>query len=227
MSADLRQLETGSSIPPERGLPPVLGVILLALLAAHAARIMAPEDFQIWLVRTVAVHPLQFDPGTAESFSSPWGALLQLAGSALLHANWVHVGLNAACLLQAGVPVARILGEGRSGGGRFVLVFFGSAIAGSLAYVVWNWGSPSEALGASGAVCGVFGAYFVTLKGDWRASLADRQVRAGVAVFLLVNVVLVAIIRMIGVLPIAWEAHLGGFLGGAALGALLRRRRLA
>lgn len=224
MSTGIRQSETGSTIPPERGLPPVLGFMIAALLAAHAARIMAPTDVQMWLVRTIAVHPLQFDAGRGEGFSSPWGAMLQLAGSAFLHANWAHVALNAACLLQAGVPVSRVLGEGHSGGGKFIVVFFGSAIAGSLAYVAWNWGSPIEALGASGAACGVFGAYFVTLRGNWRASLADRQVRSGVAVFLLVNVVLVAAMRMMGFLPIAWEAHLGGFLAGAALGALLRRR---
>lgn len=224
MSAGLGQSEPAAPAPSERGLPPIVGWILFALVAAHVARLMAPMDTQLWAVRTFAVHPLQYDPESGEGFSSVWGPLLQLAGSALIHFNWLHLALNAACVLQAGVPVARVLGEGRSGGGRFLLVFFGSAVAGSVAYIALNWASPIEAFGASGAACGVFGAYFLTARGDWRASLADPQIRAGIAVFLGVNVVLVAALRVIGVLPIAWEAHLGGFVAGAVLAALLRRR---
>jgi membrane associated rhomboid family serine protease len=209
--------------PSERGLPPIVGWVLLALVVAHLARILAPADAQIWAVRTFAVHPVRYDPANAEGFSSLWGPVLQLAGSAMIHLNWLHLLLNAACVLQAGVPVARGLGEGRSGGGRFLLVFFGSGVAGSLAYVALNWGSPVEAFGASGAACGVFGAYFLTARGGWRASLADPQIRAGVAVFLGINVVLVGALRVFGLLPIAWEAHLGGFLAGAVLAVLLRR----
>lgn len=224
MNAEIGQSEPVTPTPSERGLPPIVGLVLVALVAAHVARIVAPIETQLWAVRTFAVNPLQFDPASGEGFSAPLQPLFQLAGSALLHFNWVHLALNAACLLQAGVPVARALGEGRSGGGRFLLLFFGSAIAGSLAYVALNWASPTEAFGASGAACGVFGAYFLTDRGDWRRSLADPQIQAGAAVFLGVNVVLVGVLRVFGVLPIAWEAHLGGFLAGAVLAALLRPR---
>jgi membrane associated rhomboid family serine protease len=36
-------------------------------------------------------------------------------------------------------------------------------------------------------------------------------------VFLAVNVALAALARFTGVLPIAWEAHLGGFVAGVLL----------
>jgi membrane associated rhomboid family serine protease len=44
--------------------------------------------------------------------------------------------------------------------------------------------------------------------------------RAG-AYFLAANVGLAAVARMSGVLPIAWEAHLGGFIAGALCYPLL------
>jgi len=209
---------------PERGLPPVVGLLAAILVAAHALRVIQSEEAQAWLIYTFAIIPLRFAPGSEFGFSGVLEPLWPFIGHAFLHAGWLHLALNALFLLQGGVPVARGLGEGRAGGGRFALLCAGSAAAGGLAFLLANAGTGNEAVGASGAVCGVFGAYFIGARGDWRASLADPQVRAGIAVFLGINVGIAALARGTGVLPIAWEAHLGGFLAGLLLYPLLRPR---
>jgi membrane associated rhomboid family serine protease len=71
--------------------------------------------------------------------------------------------------------------------------------------------SQTGAVGASGAICGLFGAYFLAIRPSPRAALQDPQVRNAMLSFLGINVVLMAFLP----LPIAWEAHLGGFIAGA------------
>jgi rhomboid protease GluP len=113
---------------------------------------------------------------------------------------------------------------GRLGAGRFVALFFGSAIGAALAYILINAHAETPAVGASGAVCGVFGAYFLSVRRSWREALADPQVRGAGFSFLFINVFLAGLASVSGFLPIAWEAHLGGFVAGAALYPLLAPR---
>jgi membrane associated rhomboid family serine protease len=66
----------------------------------------------------------------------------------------------------------------------------------------------------------LFGAYFLAVRPSPAQALADPQVRSAMLSFLAINVVLMALLP----LPIAWEAHLGGFLAGALAYPLLAPR---
>lgn len=224
--------ESGYSEPVRTGMPPILAGLLIILVAAHCIRIALPSAAQDWLFYTFSLIPLRFDPGSGYGFTTPFGPLAALLGNAFLHGNradipfgFIHVGLNAAFLLQGGVPVARGLGEGRRLGLRFLALFFASTLSAALFYLAFNQGSAMGAVGASGAVCGIFGAYFIGIRSTWQNSLRDPQVRAGMAVFLGINVGLAALARATNVLPIAWEAHLGGFLAGAVMYPILQPKR--
>jgi membrane associated rhomboid family serine protease len=89
---------------------------------------------------------------------------------------------------------------------RYLAVYLASAIGGSVSY--YFLASPDQpALGASGAIFGLFGAWFVIAR---RLGLDARQV-----VFLIVvNLALGFIVPRI-----AWQAHLGGLVTGAVLTA--------
>jgi membrane associated rhomboid family serine protease len=63
----------------------------------------------------------------------------------------------------------------------------------------------------------LFSAYLMGARWDWRASLRDKRVLSAGAWFLALNVGLAAAVRQAGVMPIAWEAHLGGFIAGVLL----------
>ena len=52
----------------------------------------------------------------------------------------------------------------------------------------------------------------------------DPQVRGPLGGLFLVNVVLMGAASAAGFFPIAWEAHLGGFIGGGVAYALLQPR---
>lgn len=206
-----------------RGFPPMSLVLAGAFIAAHLALMAAPAGLADAIYYACAVIPARFDPASELAFAHWYEAAGPLFGHVFLHAGWPHLGMNTLAFIQAAPLVER-----RIGAFRLLALFFASAAAGALLYVTLNLGARSPAIGASGAVCGVFGAYFLSVRsGDWRAALAEPAVRNGAAVFLLVNVGLAALARMTGFIPIAWEAHLGGFIGGAAAYVALAPRRIA
>jgi len=92
------------------------------------------------------------------------------------------------------------------GRARFLAVYLASALAGSVVfYVVASPGA--TALGASGAIFGLFGAWFVVAR---RLRADSRQVIMLIGINLVISFV---------VPHIAWQAHVGGLVAGAALTA--------
>jgi membrane associated rhomboid family serine protease len=134
--------------------------------------------------------------------------------SAFLHApNFVlHIVMNMYALWILGPYLERLLGRL-----RFVLLYLVSAIGGSVGYFVLaapsvepgaTWSTP--AVGASGAIFGLFSALVIVNR------RLGRDV-SGIVGVILINVVL-------GFWPglgIAWQAHLGGLVTGAALAWVL------
>lgn len=108
---------------------------------------------------------------------------------------------NMWALLVVGPALERVLGSV-----RFLVVYLVSALGGSvLFYLIVPPNQP--ALGASGAIFGLFGAWFVLAR---RLGLDSRQV-----VFLIVLNLGIGF----AVPYIAWQAHIGGLIAGGLLTA--------
>lgn len=176
------------------------GAIVLAFLPAQLA---LSEDERWLLILQYGVLPVRF-----EAANTLTDAFLPMLTHVFLHGGWLHLAMNMIAFLQGGPFVAARLGPV-----RFLILFFASAIGGALAYVFINSDGQTPMVGASGAICGVFAAYFLAVRPTPQAALADPQVRNAIGSFLLINVVLMAFLP----LPIAWEAHLGGFVTGGLL----------
>jgi membrane associated rhomboid family serine protease len=100
-----------------------------------------------------AKFPAALHPGANVSLVS---AFLPLLTSMFLHASWLHVIFNMWALWIFGDNVEDYLGHFRYLG--FYLV--SGLIAGAV-HILFNWGSPVPTVGASGAIAGVMGAYFL------------------------------------------------------------------
>lgn len=219
-----------SAVIPLRAQPgPVLA--LGALIAvAHVARGLAPADIQFDIFNRFALISGGFDrPGSDNS--SALGAMEPWFGHVFLHGGpdsaWtmglIHLAFNLIIYFQA-APFVYLRLAGRGGAlWRFLAIFAAAAAGGAALFLILNADVEKAAVGASGAMCGVFGAYLLAARSHWRDALADRGVRQSALVFVGINVVLAAVITQFGLLPfgIAWEAHLGGFLAGAAAFVLL------
>lgn len=208
---------------PLREQPKVVLGLALAMLLAHVARLVLSPAHQEELFAAFAIIPVRYDPGI-DAYPNLTAALAPLVGHVFLHAGWFHLAMNLLVFFTAADLVADRLEAREPGGLRFLALFFGSAIGAAAAYVWFNPHAAMPAVGASGAICGVFAAYLLALRRDWRVALRDRDVQRSAFWFLAINVGLAAAARVSGVLPIAWEAHLGGFVAGAALYPLLAPR---
>jgi membrane associated rhomboid family serine protease len=87
---------------------------------------------------------------------TPELALLPLFTSMFLHASWLHLLANMWALWIFGDNVEDHLGHG-----RYLLMYLLAGLAGSVAHIAFNPLSQVPSVGASGAIAGVMGAYFV------------------------------------------------------------------
>jgi len=134
-------------------------------------------------------------PGDVKS-----GSWWLLATTAFLHSGLMHILFNMWALYVLGPGIERQVGSA-----PFAGLYLASALLGSVAYVAFNSG---PAVGASGAVFGLFGAW---LASAWKArnSLAGRAQLQSIGVILGINLLL-----PLAVPRIAWEAHVGGLVAG-------------
>ncbi len=129
------------------------------------------------------------------------GAYWQLVTSMFAHVQLWHIGFNMFALYALGPQLELVVGRA-----RFLALYFLSGLAGS-ALVYWG---DRGALGASGAIFGLMGALLIVaikVRGDVR----------GILTWIALNFV----ITVVFVNSISWEGHLGGFIGGTAIGAVL------
>ncbi len=84
------------------------------------------------------------------------GAFLPILTSMFLHSGWWHIVSNMWVLWIFGDNVEDYLGHF-----VYLVFYFTVGIAGGLLHVIFNWTSVIPTVGASGAIAGVMGAYFV------------------------------------------------------------------
>ena len=141
--------------------------------------------------------------GAPGAFGVADGEYYRLLTAAFLHAGVFHILMNMFALAQLGPVLEAALGRL-----RFVALYVLSALGGSvLSYLLSD---PRQlGVGASGAIFGLFGAYYVVVRrlgGETRSIL----------VLLLINLVITFTVPIID-----WRAHLGGLVTGAVVAAAL------
>jgi len=83
-------------------------------------------------------------------------AFIPVFTSMFIHASWLHIIFNMWALWIFGDNVEDSLGHF-----RYLIFYFISGIAASALHYVFNANSPEPSVGASGAIAGVMGAYFL------------------------------------------------------------------
>ena len=126
-----------------------------------------------------------------------------------LHGGWVHVGVNMLSLAAFGAPVERILGPR-----RFLAFYICAGIVAGFIHVAFNMDSTDPVVGASGAISGVFGGVLMLLRSAGRMS--SLLPVAGIWIALNVVFGIFGGTPGAGGEPVAWLAHIGGFVFGLA-----------
>ena len=144
-----------------------------------------------------------------------------------LHGGWWHLISN---MLFLWVFADNI--EDAFGHVAFAVFYLVCGVLAALAHVAMQPGSPAPLVGASGAVAGVLGAYIVLYPKArvWVLLFMRLPIRIG-ALWVLGSWFVLQIASYwldpgLAESGVAWGAHIGGFLAGAALTHLFRRRLL-
>ena len=128
---------------PSRTTPYVTVTIIVLNSIAWLFEISLPHDTLPVFLQVYGVVPADFSPPT-------------LVTSMFLHGGWMHVIGNMWYLWIFGDNV-----EDRLGHGRFIVFYLLCGIVAALGQIVADPTSMLPTIGASGAIAGVMGAYFV------------------------------------------------------------------
>jgi membrane associated rhomboid family serine protease len=197
-----KRLETTRSSPWERGeavrnallfpIPPIVTFSLMIInIVAFVLQTQVPQFRDLFVA-----NPIGF-------LDNQWWRLLT---TAFLHGGsltwpW-HLAMNMFALYSLGRVSEAIWGHG-----RFLAIYLVAAIGGSCLALLAN---PGGCIGASGAVCGIFGAWATWLFYN-RQHLPPNLVRVWQMTFAINAILLIVISYVPGV---SWAGHLGGAIAG-------------
>jgi membrane associated rhomboid family serine protease len=152
-------------------------------------------------------------------------AFFPLLASMFLHGSFMHILGNMLFLWIFGDNVEDYFGHL-----GYLLFYLFCGVGSGLVHIFFNWGSSVPALGASGAISGVMGAYLILYPRARVLTLVLVFLVEIPAVLILVYWFLIQFFQGIGSLGstatggVAWWAHIGGFLLGMIVTLVSRRR---
>jgi membrane associated rhomboid family serine protease len=157
--------------------------------------------------------------------------LITLLSSMFMHAGWMHIIGNMIYLWAFGREIEDVMGSG-----RFLFFYLIGGVVAMMAQILSDPTSRIPSLGASGAIAAVMGAFIVTFPRD--------RIRTVLIILIFIRVTYIPAVLIIGFWflmqvfnvgavanvktgGVAYLAHIGGFLFGAATARLfVDRRRL-
>jgi len=192
-------------------------LLVLANVLVFLWQAMGGPAHLAWSVQAYGFVPANF-------FQNPLAELPHIFTAMFLHGSVSHLVGNMWFLWIFGPGV-----EDRLGAGRYLLLYFASGIGAALFQAVMMPASQVPMVGASGAISGVLGAYYVLLPHAWILTMVWFIVPfffwLPAATYALYWLLLQFVYGLMGVPGVAWWAHIGGFAVGAALAPLLAIRR--
>ena len=203
---------------------PIVNIGLIVINVAFFIYQMSYGPQVEQLIFTFGFIPARFFTQQAEGWLNPSG-FLPVFSSMFLHANLLHLISNMWMLWIFGDNVEDCMGHG-----RYLLFFLLCGVASVAAQAIANPQSAIPMVGASGAISGVLGAYFLTYP--------QARILTLLPIFILIYIVELPAYFFLGFWfvmqfmqgslyslnaerlaggGVAWWAHVGGFVAGVAL----------
>jgi len=211
---------------PSRNPPVATISIIAANCLIFTAELSMPKETLFQVIKTLGIVPSQFTSGA-------WGANIYVTANSIwpfitsmfLHGSWMHIITNMWMLWIFGDNV-----EDRMGSFRFFIFYLLCGVFAAIAHIISNIDSAIPTIGASGAIAGVLGAYFLLFP------RAQVIVFFPLFIFWPIYYILPAFVYLgiwflmqflngsLSLLSdseaieyVAWWAHIGGFVSGIIL----------
>lgn len=156
-------------------------------------------------------------------------SIVALFSSMFLHGGFMHLAGNMLFLWIYGDNV-----EHRLGRVRYALAYVAAGVAATLFHSAFSMGSNTPMVGASGAISGVLGFYFLLFPRNtvrvfvmlfpFFMNVVVVRARIVLGFYIIISNILPFVLTSAGGGGVAHGAHIGGFLAGLAAAALVDRR---
>lgn len=146
----------------------------------------------------------------------PWTPFTIILFS-FVHGGWLHLGVNVLMLVSIGSGLEKSIGVK-----KYMLIYVGGTIFAALSHIAFAPFSTMPIVGASGGISALFGAMLYMMRTDSYGRTTP---------ILPIIIVWVGISAIGGYLgapngsPVAWIAHIGGFLSGIGIMMMLLKHR--
>lgn len=239
--------------PNPRGVPIVTYLLLGANVAIYALISLPLSSVQpdpsdpllreyIWMIAERARGPVSLeqilrDLSAYDLFIFRHGfrpgepSLTDLFFSMFLHANLAHLVGNMLFLWIYGDNV-----EHRLGPFAYLVAYLGTGAAATLTHTAFDMDSPVPLVGASGAISGVLGFYFIWFPHNqvrlllfffpFLLDVITVPARLLLTLYILIDNLLPFLLTRGTAGGVAYGAHIGGFVAGLAVAWMLNRREL-
>jgi membrane associated rhomboid family serine protease len=197
------------------------GLLVLAMIAAHLVVLFvlqrqSERELSDWFKLY----------GNVPVESREHGQWWRIGSAIFLHANWMHLLLNAATMLAFGSAIERLWGRTRA-----LAIFFAAALTGNALSVFLSRSETMASVGASGGAFGLLAAYWLAL--IWVRLPKYRKFKRRLVLLLSAVIALDICVGLLTELNTVAEfigaridnwAHIGGFAAGLALAFFIKPR---
>lgn len=213
---------------PNRTFPFTSWALIILCGLVFLFEITLPQEVLEDFIYNFGIVPIDF---TKYRHDLPLIDYLSFIITMFLHGGWLHFLGNIWFLKIFGSKV-----EDRMGHGRFLIFYLIVGILASIFYIYFNPRSSMPVIGASGAIAGVMGAYFVLFP--------RARILTFIPIFIIPWFIEVPAVFFLGwwfllqvfqgtvaqVLPssggeVAWWGHIGGFIAGLVLVFFFKKGR--
>jgi membrane associated rhomboid family serine protease len=218
---------------PTYSVPIITILLIIANIAIFVYQFTLGQEAQAFVYRLGAI-PWEIThfrehPELPMNFRSQVPNILTIFTSMFLHGGILHLLGNMLYLWIFGDNIEALMGHG-----RFLLFYLICGVAATLTHIITDPDSVVPMIGASGAISGVLGAYFLRFP--------RAKVHVLIILFIFIRVVRVSALFVLGfwfvmqVLSgfgslgfqggggVAWFAHIGGFVAGMVLVFILEKK---
>jgi membrane associated rhomboid family serine protease len=209
-------------INPRHSTPFVTVALVLANAAVWFYQVSLPAWAEERFVFALGMVPARLQMALTSPEVTLSAALMPLFTSMFLHGSWMHIIGNMWFLWVFGDNI-----EDRLGHFRYLMFYLVCGLGAGLAHTLFSWNSAVPAVGASGAISGVMGAYILFFPRSRVVTLVPLFVIFFTvqlpAVFILGYWFVIQFLSGVGSLGqrasggTAWWAHIGGFVLGFIL----------
>jgi len=168
------------------------------------------------------ISPVQLDLGFRPIYLISGDNVYTLFTHMFVHSTILHVIVNMLFLFLVGAQL-----ETRIGKGKFAAIYVIAGLSGVLIESLVQWGSGVLIIGASGAISGAMGAMILLYPRDETPMFLGPLFLPRVPVWMSVGSWFVIQVAMVFLDsgPVAYSAHIGGFLAGMVVAQLVPAKK--